>query len=310
MNYINTYISLATLIILVGYIVYDASNVPDLYPSEYNNNMPSEPDWNPPGGAHSYDLPDSLSFAGERVPLDITDVRERLDREIHINIYWHNNTIFMIKRANRWLPQIEEIFKEERIPDDFKYMAIIESGLVNDISEKDAVGFWQLLKGTAKDFGLEVSNEVDERYDPIKSTRAASAYFRKAHDKFQNWTLAAASYDRGMRGIDNAIEDQQVNSYYDLLLNEETSRYIFRVLAIKEILSSPEKYGFFVKEEHLYKREPVKKITVENSVPDLVEFSKSEGINYKILKIYNPWLRENKLTVKKGKSYEIAIPAQ
>jgi len=308
LKYINTYISLATLIILIGYIFYDSSKITN----EVVQRLPQmiEPDWIPSGAAKSYDLPDTMWFAGERVPLEIPDVKERLDREIHINIYWHNNTIFMIKRANRWLPQIERILKEQNVPDDFKYMAIIESGLENTISDRDAVGFWQFLKGTAKDFGLEVSHEVDERYDPIKSTRAAAKYFKKARDKFDNWTLSAASYDRGMRGIENAIENQKVSSYYDLLLNDETSRYIFRVLALKEILSNPAKYEFQVKEEHLYKQTPVKTITITETLPDLVEFSRELGINYKILKKYNPWLRENKLTVKKGQSYDMEIPSQ
>jgi hypothetical protein len=306
LKYINTYLSLATLIILIGYIFYDHAEVEKETPARITV---AEPDWNFPGGAKSFDLPDTISFAGERVPLEIPDVRERLDREIHINTYWHNNTIFMIKRANRWLPQIEKILREENIPDDFKYIAVIESGLINDISEKNAVGFWQFLKGTAKDFGLTVNRDVDERYDPIKSTRAACKYFKQAYDKFNNWTLVSASYDRGMRGMQNAMDNQKVDSYYDLLLNEETSRYIFRVLALKEILSNPAKYGFQVKDIHLYEPEPTKTILVSEDIPDLIEFARTQGINYKILKRLNPWLIRDQLSVSRGESFEIAIPA-
>ena len=158
--------------------------------------------------------------------MNILDVRERLDRELHINTYWHNNSIFIYKRANRWLPQIESILKEEGVPDDFKYIAVIESGLLNVTSPAHAVGFWQFLKPTAKELGLEVTKEVDERYNPIKSTRAACKYLRNAHTDFGSWTLAAASYNMGVRGLKNRLEEQRVNSYFDLLLNEETSRYV------------------------------------------------------------------------------------
>ena len=269
---------------------------------------------NPPLGsfpeyynAKSIPIPDSLTFAGEPVPLNIPDVRERLDRELHINSYWHNNTIFLIKKANRWLPQIEPILKEHGIPDDFKYLTAIEGSFRNDVSPMQAVGFWQIRKDAGKEFGLEINREVDERYDPLKSTVAACKYLRKAYDKFGSWTLVAASYNRGMSGLQRAIDNQQVDSYYDLLLNEETARYVFRILAIKEIIENPSKYSFQIDKDHLYEPEKVKYIEVTESIDDLVEFAKEQGINYKLLKRHNPWLRKDKLTVKKN-IYQIAIP--
>ena len=254
------------------------------------------------------ELPDSLSFAGEEVPMQIIDVRERLDRELHINTYWHNNSIFIFKRANRWLPEIEAILAEEGVPDDFKYLAVIESGLLNVTSPAQAVGFWQFLKPSAREFGLEVNKEVDERYHPLKSTRAACKYLRKAHGKFNSWTLAAASYNMGMRGLQNRLEEQRVASYFDLLLNEETSRYVFRILAAKELLTHPTAYGFDIPEKHLYVPEDLKEVEITESVDDLVQFALDQGINYKILKKHNPWLRRKSLTVSKGKSYWVSIP--
>lgn len=259
--------------------------------------------------AVSLEVPKTMSFAGEEVPLQIADVYERFDRELHINSYMHNSTIFIMKRAGRWLPQIEPILKENGIPDDFKYMALIESALLNDVSPRGAVGFWQLMDDAGKELGLEIRDEVDERYDPLKATAAACKYLKKAHAKFGNWTLAAASYDRGMAGMSRAMENQKVTSYYDLFLNDETARYIFRLLALKEIMEHPSKYGFNIAEKHLYKPEPIRYVEVNETVKDLVEFSIAQGTSYKLLKRYNPWLREERLTVKKGKLYKIALPA-
>jgi membrane-bound lytic murein transglycosylase D len=258
--------------------------------------------------AVSIDLPSEISFAGEAVPLNLPDVRERFDRELHINSYLHNSTIFILKRANRWLPQIEPILKENDIPSDFKYMALIESALLNDVSPRGAVGFWQIMKPAGKELGLEITAEVDERYDPIKATRAACKYLKKAHAKFNNWTLVAASYDRGMAGMQRALSNQRVDSYYDLFLNDETARYVFRLLAMKEIVEHPAKYGFKIDPSHLYQPEPLRYIEVDSTVPNLITFSLDQGANYKLLKRFNPWLREERLTVKKGKTYRIALP--
>ena len=258
--------------------------------------------------AIAIDLPDTLSFAGEPVPMNIADVHERLDREMHINAYWHTNTIFLLKRAHRWLPQIAQVLEEEGIPDDFKFVPAIEGAFKNDISPKSAIGFWQFRKDAAREFGLEVSRQVDERYDPIKSTRAASKYLRKAYDKFGNWTLVAASFNRGRSGIIRAMDSQKVDNYYDLMLNDETSRYVFRILAAKEILVHPHRYGFEVPDELLYEIEPVKYVTVSQNVDNWVDWSQQQGINFKLLKRHNPWIQSRSLKVSSGKEYLVAIP--
>jgi membrane-bound lytic murein transglycosylase D len=261
-------------------------------------------------GVPELNIPDTVMFAGERVPLEIPDVRERLDRELHVNTFWHSNTIFLLKRGNRWLPQLKEIFEEAGVPSDLVYLSVIESDLQNKVSPSNAVGFWQLLKGTAKDFKLEVNNEVDERYNPLKSTQAAAKYLKKAHDKFGSWTDAAASYNIGRRGLDRGLKKQAVDSYYDLLLGEETSRYVFRAIAIKMIFENPEKYGFIISDENLYHEEELKKIEITESVKNLRDWAFEHDINYKQLKRYNPWLRKNQLTVRSGQTYTFLIPMQ
>jgi membrane-bound lytic murein transglycosylase D len=259
--------------------------------------------------AVSYDLPRKVSFAGDSVPLNLPDVRERLDKELQINVYLHSSTLFLLKRANRWLPKMEAILLANDIPPDFKYLPLIESALLNATSPKNAVGYWQILESSGKELGLEITKEVDERYDPLKATEAACKYLKKAYAKFGNWTLVAASYNRGMGGVARDLEDQHVTNYYDLHMNEETSRYVFRLLAIKEIFEQPEKYGFKLKPEHLYQPESLKQVEVTESIKDLVTFSQAQGANYKLLKRHNPWLRQNRLTVKKGKKYSIALPS-
>jgi hypothetical protein len=258
--------------------------------------------------AVAIDLPDTLSFAGEPVPMNIADVRERLDREMHINAYWHTNTIFLLKRAHRWLPQIARVLEEEGIPDDFKFVPAIEGAFKNDISPKSAIGFWQFRRDAAREFGLEVSRQVDERYDPIKSTKAACKYLRKAYERFGSWTLVAASFNRGRSGIIRAMDNQKVDNYYDLMLNEETSRYVFRILAAKEILEHPHRYGFEVPDELLYEIEPIKYVTVSENVGNWVDWSQEQGINYKLLKRHNPWIQSSSLKVSSGKEYLVAIP--
>ncbi len=251
--------------------------------------------------------PTEITFAGETVSLKDPDLRERLDRELHVNANWHSNTILLIKKAHRWLPMISEILAENNIPDDFKYLPVIESGLVESArSPKDAIGFWQLLKGTAKDYDLEVNKEVDERYDPVKLTEAACKYLRKAYAKFGSWADVAASYNIGIRGLERRLEAQNVDSYFDMLLNEETARYFFRVVSIKMIIENPEGYGFHVAEDQRYVQPQFDTVTVTKSIKDLVEFAQDHGISYKILKRHNPWLRTPKLTVRR-KTYHILI---
>jgi len=311
MKDLSFFISIATFVILLGFITY--------------NGVKSSPEGDKISDdgvaideirgedaqqliAVSVDVPKNFSFAGEDVPLKDPDVLERFDKELQINTYLHSNTLFLIKRANRWLPQIDSILEKNGIPADFKYVPLIESALINDVSPKAAVGFWQILKTSGSELGLEITNNVDERYDPVKSTIAACKYLKQAKGKLKTWTLAAASYNRGMSGIGRSLEDQHVSSYYDLYLNDETSRYVFRIFAIKEIIEHPQKYGFKIFSEHLYKREKLRYILVSESIKDLVAFSQKNGINYKLLKRHNPWLREQSLNVKKGKIYRIAVP--
>ncbi|HRG18850.1 MAG TPA: lytic transglycosylase domain-containing protein [Flavobacterium lutivivi] len=253
-------------------------------------------------------FPVSIDFAGEQTPLQISDVRERLDRELLINANLHSTTTLIIKRANRVFPVIEPILEKYGVPDDFKYLAVIESGLTNATSSAGARGVWQFMTDTAKEKGMEVNDYVDERYHLEKSTEAACKYLLAAKEKFGSWTLAAASYNGGMNGVNKRVEEQQVSNYYDLALTEETSRYVFRILALKEIMKSPTKYGFNIYQSDLYSTIPTKKVEVDSTINDLASFAKTQGINYKILKIHNPWLRDKKLLNVSKKKYEIEIP--
>lgn len=249
-----------------------------------------------------------MDFSGEEVPTFMVDVQERLDKEMVTNMNYHTNTTLVIKRANKVFPIIEPILAKYGVPDDFKYLAVIESSLVNAVSPAGARGVWQFMPATAKEKGMEVNDEVDERYHLEKSTEAACKYLISAKEKFGSWTLAAASYNGGMNGIAKRLEEQQVDNYYDLLLTEETSRYVFRILALKEIMKNANKYGFSIPKEALYHSVPTKTIIIDSSITNLANFAKSQGVNYKILKIHNPWLRDKKLTNTTGKKYEIEIP--
>ena len=253
-------------------------------------------------------FPTEIDFAGETAPLQITDVKERLDRELLINANLDATTALIIKRANRVFPIIEPILQKYNVPDDFKYLAVIESALTNAVSGSGAKGVWQFMPDTAKEKGMEVNDIVDERYHLEKSTEAACRYLLSAKEKFGSWTLAAASYNGGMAGVGKKIEEQKVDNYYDLALTEETSRYVFRILALKEIMKNPAQYGFSIFSSDLYAPIPSKKIEVDSTINDLADFAKMQGINYKILKIHNPWLRDKKLLNPTKKKYEIEIP--
>ena len=251
-----------------------------------------------------------MDFSGEEVPTFMADVQERLDKEMITNMNYHTNTTLVIKRANKVFPIIEPILAKYGVPDDFKYLAVIESSLVNAVSPAGARGVWQFMPATAKEKGMEVSDEVDERYHLEKSTEAACKYLLVAKEKFGSWTLAAASYNGGMNGISKKMDEQQVDNYYDLLLTEETSRYVFRILALKEIMKNSDKYGFRIPNEALYYAIPTKKIVIDTTITDLAKFAKTQGVNYKILKIHNPWLRDKKLVNSSKKKYEIEIPTE
>ena len=253
-------------------------------------------------------LPSNMTFAGEKVPLQDTDVRERLDREIHVNTYWHSNMLLMIKKANRFFSEIEPLLKKYNLPDDFKYLAVAESGLDNVTSHAGASGFWQFMKATGKEYGLEINNYVDERYNLELATKVAAQYLINSKELFGSWTNAAAAYNAGNAGITKQMKRQDATDYYSLLLNSETGRYVFRILAFKEILSNPEKYGFYVDQQDLYQAIPTKTIIIDTPVTDFAKFAKQQGINYKILKIHNPWLRDTYLKNASGKAYSIKIP--
>lgn len=253
-------------------------------------------------------LPDDLNFAGETVPISDPDVYERMDKELLVNTYWQSNGLLMFKRAKKYFPIIEPILKKHGIPDDFKYLAVIESGLTNAVSPAGARGVWQIMPATGKENGLEVNNNVDERYHLEKATEVACKYLLKSKNSLGSWTLAAAAYNAGNAGISRRLKEQDVNDYYDLLLGEETGRYMFRIVALKEILKNPKTYGFNFEESDLYTNIPTFTVTVDKEVSDFASFSKDYGINYKILKIHNPWLREAHLNNKSGKKYTLEIP--
>ncbi|HKK82360.1 MAG TPA: lytic transglycosylase domain-containing protein [Prolixibacteraceae bacterium] len=302
---IITGISLATIII-TGFIF---SSYKALHSGTDTDNTPVENNKQVKQEVTPPPIPEQLSFAGEPVPLDNFDVRESLDRELLVNTYFHSQTLRFMKMAPRYFHIIEPILKENNIPDDFKYLAMAESGFnPKAISPAGAVGFWQFLKSTARDYGLEVNNEVDERYNIEKSTIAACAYLHESYEKYGNWTTVAASYNAGRRGIDRQIDRQKETHYYNLLLNSETSRYVFRILGLKAIIENPEDYGFYFKKKDLYPVIPTKKVEVNTSVENFSDFAKEHGTNYKILKYFNPWLRDTTLANREGKTYEIIIP--
>ncbi len=257
----------------------------------------------------SVDATDEYWFAGERIPVENFDVRERLERELIVNTYYHTSTILNLKKMTRFFPVIEPIMNEHGIPDDFKYLSVAESNLGNVTSPAGAKGFWQFMKGTAGDYGLEVNSEVDERYHLEKATRAACQYLKRYHEKFGSWTNTAAAYNMGPSGFAKESEKQKFSNYFDLNLNQETSRYIFRILAIREVLEDPAKFGFDIPEEEKYQPlDDYSVVQVDGSIPSLGDFAKEHGTTYRLLKVYNPWLLSYKLTNSKKKTYEIKIP--
>lgn len=253
-------------------------------------------------------IPADVSFAGEKVPLNDPDVRERLDREFLVNTYWQSNTVLLIKRSKKYFPVIEPILKKNGVPDDFKFLAVAESGLTQAVSPAGASGLWQFLASTGRSYGLEVNNYIDERYHIEKSTQAACRYLLEAKEKTGSWTMAAAGYNRGMSGIRRDLTKQQGNGYYDLYLNSETSRYVFRIVALKYILSVPKTYGFNLDSKDFYAYPEVLELAVDTSVNDLVEFAGKYGVRYKDVKLLNPWIRKDELPNSSGRDYRILIP--
>jgi hypothetical protein len=260
--------------------------------------------------ARTFNLPDTVTFAGEKMPLENFDTRESLERELLISAYRHSSTILIIKRANRYLPVIEKILKKNNIPDDLKYLAAAESEYSNMVSPVGATGFWQIMPMTGREEGMEINTVVDERYDVEKSTQFACDYFLRSFEKYGNWTMAAASYNGGRAGVDEQIEIQHQNNYYDLLLSEETARYIFRAVAYKLIITNPASYGFNISHADLYPEIKYTEVRVDTAITDFSSFAAKFGTNYKILKFLNPWLRKPFLTPKPNKEYLIKIPSE
>lgn len=259
---------------------------------------------------HDIELPDTLDFCGEPIPMNRFYVRESLERELLVNTYRHASTILLLKRTTRWFPVLEPIMRKNNLPDDFKYLAMIESDLTNAVSPSKAVGFWQFLEGTGKEYNLEINKEVDMRYNQEKETVAACKYLKDSYKKFGSWILSAAAFNCGNGKISKTIEEQRVNSYFDMLLPNETERYVYRILALKLITQDPEKYGFRISDEGWYQPLKYKSITVTESIPDLIDFAINNGTNYKMLRYYNPWLRGKSLTISEGNSYQIKIPVK
>ena len=259
-------------------------------------------------GIFSILQPEGLNFAGEEIPTYSPEIWERIDKELLKNTYWQSNTMLFFKKANKYFPIIEPILKKNNIPDDFKYLALIESGLDNVVSPAGAAGFWQILKSTAREHGLEVNSAIDERYNLEKSTEVACAYLNDAYAKFGSWTMAAASYNMGKNGARRRIAQQGTNNYYNLHLNSETGRYVFRIIAVKEIMENPKRYGFMFRKKDLYTMSNYKTIEVDSTIANLNDFAKLHGINYKLLKQFNPWLRTSSLPDKSRRKYILKIP--
>lgn len=257
----------------------------------------------------SFDLDRPFSFAGEVIPEGNFDALERLDRELIINTYLHSSLLLNIKLANRYFSVIEPILEKYGIPEDFKYLCVAESNLRMATSPAGAKGLWQFMEPVGKAYGLEINAEVDERYHVEKSTEAACTFILHLKKRFGTWTMAAAAYNMGETILSKRIADQRADSYYDLNLNEETSRYIFRIISIKEIMNNPEQFGFYVEDDHLYPPfNDYDTIHVEEPVPNLADLAIKHGTNYRMIKVYNPWLIGSLLTNKSGKRYEIRVP--
>ncbi|MGB1042465.1 MAG: lytic transglycosylase domain-containing protein [Tenacibaculum sp.] len=255
-------------------------------------------------------LPENLNLAGEHVPIEREDIRERMDRELLVNTYWQSNALLLVKRSHKYFPVLEPLLKKHGLPDDFKFLALAESAFIDETSNVGAAGMWHFMKRTGREYGLEINDNVDERYDIEKSTKVAAEYLKKSKKKLGSWTLAAAAYNAGNYGVAKRLKTQQVNSYYDVKLPNETERYVFRILALKEIITNPTAYGLEFDQEDLYTLTPTYTVKVDTAITNIARFAKNYGITYKELKLHNSWLRENKLNNKSKKEYTIKIPVR
>lgn len=298
-NFIS-YISVILVLVFLAQFFISSKNLSDdeIHKNQFKNQY----------AIFSLVKPKRISFCNEEAPLYAFDIYERMDKELLKNTYWQSNMLLYIKRANKYFPVIESILAKNKIPDDFKYLALIESGLENVVSPAGATGFWQILKSTAREYDLEVNSAIDERYHLEKSTQFACDYLNEAYSIFGSWTMAAASYNMGMNGLKRTIEKQKTKNYYNLHLNSETSRYIFRILAVKEIMENAKDYGFVYRTSDLYNMIEYRIIHVDSTIADLYAFAKQQGVNYKLLKQMNPWLLKSTLPDESRKRYEIKIP--
>ena len=306
MNIVNRALTLIGVVAVSGMFVYGTYKKEDESQVIDDQETSKVNDYN----VYALDVPEKLDFAGEAMPLHKPDIYERIDRELLVNTYWQSNGLLLIKRSKKYFPIIEPILKKYGVPDDFKYLAVIESGLTQAVSPAKATGFWQILKTTGRELGLEINQNVDERYHIEKSTEAACKYLLDAKQQMGSWTLAAAAYNAGNHGVQKFLEQQKVDNYYDLLLGQETGRYVFRIVAIKQILENAKLYGFNYNEKHLYSLPETNLVIVDDEVANFPDFASTYGITYKDLKIHNPWLRERHLNNASRKIYEIKILKQ
>lgn len=310
MKHVKNILAVIGLVVVVGSLIFAVQSKPEDFVQVKGTSDTDKVEKNVSDGykISAIEIPNDLNFAGEMVPLDDPEVLERVDREFLVNTYWQSNALLLMKRANKYFPVIEPILAKNGIPDDFKYLAVAESGLQNVVSPAGARGFWQIMKATGKEYGLEVNSNVDERYHVEKATQVACEYLKKWKERFGSWTLTAAAYNAGPGGIQKYMNIQKTDDYYDLLLGEETGRYVFRIMAIKEIVSNPDKYGFEVEKEDFYNAVPTFSVDVDTAVASWADFAKEYEISYKVLKRHNPWLREPHLNNASRKKYTIEIP--
>ncbi len=251
---------------------------------------------------------EGVDFAGTLLPLERVGVRERMERELLIGTFRHSSTLLTLKRSGRWFPIMEPILVDSGIPVDFKYLSVIESGLANAVSPSDARGFWQFMEPAAEEFGLRVDRDVDERYHVEKATRSACAYLNEAYERYGDWILAAASYNMGMAGLSRRMEEQSGNTYWDLNLNEETARYVYRLFATKQVMEHPEAHGFLMEAEDWWSPLQTRDTVVVDTIDDLAEFASERGVSYNALKTLNPWLRSGRLPIGDDQYYVIRLP--
>ena len=306
MKHIKNILAVIGLVVVIGSLVFAIQA--DSAPKEETKQEVVDKNVSDGYQISAIEIPKDLNFAGEPVPFEDPEIMERVDREFLVNTYWQSNALLLMKRANKYFPIIEPILAKNGVPDDFKYLAVAESALIDVASPKGAAGMWHFMRATGKEYGLEVNANVDERYHIRKSTQAACDYIKKWKNRFGSWTLTAAAYNAGPAGIQKYMNIQKVDDYYDLLLGQETGRYVFRILALKEILSNPDEYGFDVEKDDFYKAVPTFTVEIDEPVASWADFAKEYEINYKILKRHNPWLREPHLNNSSRKKYVIEIP--